>query len=176
VLNPLRRIPGVARVDLDGVEPRELFIDLVLDKVKEHDVDVGALVERLDGVSANVVLGELTERGLRYTVRSLGSLPTLEALGELVVDERGLRLSDIAEISYREPPIDYGRHLDGYDAIALNVYKESTANTVDVVRAVNRVLREDINADPLLAGINLFVWQDQAEQIASGINGLPSPE
>jgi HAE1 family hydrophobic/amphiphilic exporter-1 len=172
VLNPLRRIPGVARVELDGVAPRELYIDLVLDKVKEHDVDVGALVERLDGVSANVVLGELTERGLRYTVRSLGSLPSLEALGELVVDERGLRLSDIAEISYREPPIDYGRHLDGRDAIALNVYKESTANTVDVVRAVNRVLREDINADTLLAGINLFVWQDQAEQITSGINGL----
>ena len=47
VLNPIRRVPGVARVDLDGVAPREIFIDLVLDKVKEHGVDVGDLMERL---------------------------------------------------------------------------------------------------------------------------------
>ena len=171
VLNPIRRVQGVARVDLDGVEPKELFIDLVLDKVKEHRVDVGRLVELLDGVSANMVLGEANQDGLRYTVRSLGTFPTVEALGALVVDERGLRLSDIAEINFEEPPIAYGRHLDGHDAIALQVYKESTANTVEVVHAVDRVMAE-INDDPLLEGINLLVWEDQAEQITSGVDGL----
>ncbi len=172
VLNPLRRVPGVARVDLDGVEPRELFIDLILEKVKEHRVDVGALVEQLDRVSANMVLGEATEGGLRYTVRSLGTFPSVEALGDLVVNERGLRLRDFAEINYEEPPIAYGRHLDGHDSIALMVYKESTANTVDVVHEVNRVLHDEIDSDPLLEGINLFVWEDQAEQIVSCIDGL----
>ena len=174
VLNPLRRIPGVARVDLDGVEPRELYIDLILAKVKEHGIDVGRLARMLQGISANMVLGEADEDGLRYTVRSLGSFASIDALGDLVVDERGLRLSDIAEISYEEPPIAYGRHLDGQYAVALEVFKESTANTVEVVRAVHRVLEEDIDADPLLQGINLFVWQDQAGEITSGINGLRS--
>ena len=41
VLNRLRRVPGVARVDLDGVEPREISIDLVLARIREHNVDVG---------------------------------------------------------------------------------------------------------------------------------------
>jgi HAE1 family hydrophobic/amphiphilic exporter-1 len=172
VLNPLRRVPGVARVDLDGVEPRELFVDLILDKVKQHRVDVGRLAGLLDGISANTVLGQATEGGLRFTVRSLGTFSSVEALGELVVDERGLKLSDIAEINYEEPPIAYGRHLDGHDAVALMVYKESTANTVEVVRAVNRVMAEEIDNDPLLEGINLFVWEDQAEQITAGIDGL----
>ena len=89
-----------------------------------------------------------------------------------MIDERGLRLADIAEISYEEPLISYGRHLNRQDAVALNVYKESTANTVEVVHAVNRVIEEDINTDPLLAGVNLFVWEDQAEQITSGIDGF----
>ncbi len=172
VLNPLRRVPGVARVDLDGVEPRELFIDLILDKVKEHRVDVGRLAGLLDGISANMVLGEATQDGLRYTVRSLGTFPSVEALGDLVVNERGLRLSDIAEINYEEPPIAYGRHLDRHDAVALQVFKESTANTVEVVHAVNRVMAEEIDHDPLLEGINLFVWEDQAEQITAGVDGL----
>ena len=171
VLNPIRRVPGVARVDLDGVEPRELFIDLILDKVKEHRVDVGRLVDLLDGVSANMVLGVADQNGLRYTVRSLGTFESIEALGDLMIDERGLRLADIAEINFEEPPIAYGRRLDGYDAIALQVFKESTANTVEVVHAVDRVMAE-INNDPLLEGINLLVWEDQAEQITSGIDGL----
>lgn len=174
VLNPLRRLPGVARVDLNGVEPRELFVDLVLDRVKEHAVDVGALVRQLSGASVNMVLGQVDEQGLRYTVRSLGAFDSVEALSDLVVDRRGLRLGDVAEIRYEEPPLDFGRHLDGQYAVALDVYKESTANTVDVVRAVHRLVEEEINRDPLLEGVKLFVWQDQAADITSGINGLRS--
>ena len=152
ILNPLRRVPGVARVDLGGVEPRELFIDLVLDKVKEYNVDVSQLVETLQDVSTNMVLGRADAQGLRYTVRSIGSFESIEELANLVVDPRGLRLRDFAEISYEEPPLTYGRHLDGSYAIALDIYKESTANTVEVVHAVNTLLEEEINSDPLLQG------------------------
>ena len=55
---------------------------------------------------------------------------------------------------------------------AVAVYKESTANTVDVVRAASRVIEEEISEDPELAGIRLFVFQDQAEEILNGLNGL----
>lgn len=172
ILNPLRRVDGVARVDLNGVEPRELYVDLILDKVKEHSVDVGNLARLLQNVSSNMVLGRAESGGLRYTVRSIGSFDSIDALEDLVINERGLRLGEVAEISYEEPPLAFGRHLDGKYAVALDVYKESTANTVEVVRAVNRVVEQDINNDPLLKGIQLWVWQDQGEEITSGIDGL----
>ncbi len=172
ILNPLRRVNGVARVDLNGVEPRELFVDLILDKIKEHSVDVGSLAQLLQSVSTNLVLGRAESGGLRYTVRSLGSFDSIESLADLVINERGLRLGEVAEITYREPLLTFGRHLDGKYAVALDVYKESTANTVDVVREVTRVVEEDINNDPLLKGIQLWVFQDQGEEITSGINGL----
>ena len=172
ILNPLRRVNGVARVDLNGVEPRELFVDLILDKIKEHSVDVGGLAQLLQSVSTNLVLGRAESGGLRYTVRSLGSFDSIDSLNDLVIDERGLRLGEVAEITYEEPPLTFGRHLDGKYAVALDVYKESTANTVEVVREVNRVVEEDINSDPLLKGIQLWVFEDQAEAITSGIDGL----
>ncbi len=172
VLNRIRRIPGVARVSLRGVAPKEVRIDLILDRVREHDVDVGKLIERLQGASSNLVLGQVSHAGLRFSARALGALDSLQAIGDLAVNERGLRLSQIAEISYREPPITIGRHLDRSYAVALDIYKESTANTVDVVREVMHVIREDIHKDPLLHGLKLFVFQDQAREIVSGINGL----
>jgi hydrophobic/amphiphilic exporter-1 (mainly G- bacteria), HAE1 family len=172
VVNRIRRVPGVARVDLNGVAPREINIDLVLDRVKEHRVDVGRLIQNLQGASGNLVLGQVRDEQMRYTARAVGAFASLDAIGELPVDARGLKLGDIAVISYEEPPINFGRHLDGKYAVALDVFKESTANTVEVVRAVHRVIEEDIARDPLLAGIQLFTWDDQAEMITNGISGL----
>ncbi|HEX6199528.1 MAG TPA: efflux RND transporter permease subunit, partial [Thermoanaerobaculia bacterium] len=172
VLNRIRRVPGVARVDLGGVEPKEIDIDLALDEIKAHGVDVGALLETLRRSSENLVLGEVREGGLRYTARALGGFRSVEELRDLVIDPRGLRLSDVAEVTYEEPPLNYGRHLDGKDAIALTVFKESTANTVETAQAVMRVIEEDVGGDPLLQGITVFVWDDQAEEILNSLNGL----
>jgi HAE1 family hydrophobic/amphiphilic exporter-1 len=172
IKNRLRRVPGVARVELDGVAPREINIDLILDKVKAHNVDVGALMRQLQGASTNMVVGQVNEGGLRYTVRALGAFDSVEAFRNLPINNQGLRLSDIADIRYEEPPMDFGRHLDGKYAVAVNVFKESTANTVDVVDAAMKVINEDIAADPLLQGIKLFTWDDQAQMITNSVDGL----
>ncbi len=172
ILNRIRRVPGVARVTLDGVAPREVRIDLVLDRIREHGVDVGALIGRLRGASSNLVLGQVEDGGLRFTARALGEFASLDEIAELPVGVNGLRLGDLAEVSYEEPPYPHGRHLDGSFAIGLSVFKESTANTVEVVRSVMRVIQEDIDADPLLKGVKLFVWEDQAEEIVGGLRGL----
>ncbi|HUF78256.1 MAG TPA: efflux RND transporter permease subunit, partial [Thermoanaerobaculia bacterium] len=172
VLNRLRRVPGVARVDLGGVEPKEIDIDLALDAIKAHGVDVGTLLETLRRSSQSLVLGEVREGGLRYTARALGGFASVEELRDLVIDPRGLRLSDVAEVTYEEPPLDYGRRIDGKDAVALTLFKESTANTVETAHAVMQVIEEDIGGDPLLQGVKVFVFQDQAEEILNSRNGL----
>ncbi|MBW3671339.1 MAG: efflux RND transporter permease subunit, partial [Acidobacteria bacterium] len=172
IMNPIRRVPGVARVDLGGVAPKEINIDLSLDAINAHNVDVGSLIQKLQGASSNMVLGEVRNGGMRYTARALGQFDSVEDFEGLVINGAGLQLRDIADITYEEPALTYGRHLDGQYAIALEVFKESTANTVDVVHATMKVIEEDIGRDPLLQGINLFVWEDQAKEITNGIEGL----
>jgi HAE1 family hydrophobic/amphiphilic exporter-1 len=172
VINRLRRIPGVARVMLDGIEPRQIFIDIHLDKVKQLGVDMGGLIQTLRNSSQNLVLGEVESDGKRYTARAVGNFDSLESLRALLINERGLRLGDVADVLYEEPPIEFGRHLNHTQAIALNVFKESTANTVDVVNAVLAEINGEITKDPLLKGISLFMWQNQAEQITGSLDGL----
>jgi hydrophobic/amphiphilic exporter-1 (mainly G- bacteria), HAE1 family len=172
ILNRIRRVEGVARVDLEGVAPKEVYIDLVLARLLEHRVPVDEVVRNLRGASSTLVLGEVRDGNLRYTARGVGAFDSIEALQALPINGAGLRLGDVAEIRYEEPILAHGRRLDGHFAVALEVYKESTANTVDVVRSVERVIEEEIAADPLLQGVRLFVWEDQAEAITQGINGL----
>jgi HAE1 family hydrophobic/amphiphilic exporter-1 len=174
IANRLRRVPGVARVDLGGVLPREIYVDLRLARLKEHRVDLGQLVPRLASANASLPLGTVSADGQRYSARAVGALRSLEELRTLAVNDQGLRLGDIAELRYQEPPIDYGRRLNREKAVALDVFKESTANTVATVEAVQKVIREEIAHDPLLKGVNLFVWEDQAREIRAGIEGLSS--
>jgi len=172
ILNRIRRVPGVARVDLDGVSPREIDIELILDRIQAYNVDVGALVQQLAGSTSNLVLGQIEEGGLRFSARAIGDFQSVAEIGELEINANGVKLSDIATIYYEEPPHRWGRHLDLRDAVALSVFKESTANTVDVVESVMAVIEGEIDGDPLLEGVNLFVWEDQAKAITGGINGL----
>jgi len=174
IANRIRRVPGVARVDLGGVLPREIFVDLRLAKLKEHRVDLGQLVPRLASANTTLALGTVSADGKRYAARALGALRSLDELRTLAVNDQGLRLGDIADLRYEEPPIDFGRHLNREKAVGLDVFKESTANTVQTVEAVQKVIREEIAADPLLRGVNLFVWEDQAREIRAGIEGLSS--
>ena len=172
IANRIRRVPGVARVDMNGVAPAEISIDLIMDKVRAHNVDVSRLITTLQGASNNIVLGQVSDGGMRYIARATGAFNSVDSIANLVINERGLKVSDIAEIRYEEPPVEYGRHLEGKQAVAVDVFKESTANTVDVVRAVHKVIKEDINHDPVLQGISLFVWDDQGKMITDGLKGL----
>jgi len=172
IANRIRRVPGVARVDLGGVEPPQIYIDLRLEKLKAHRVELEALVPRLRSANRTLALGTVTDDGRRYSARAVGALTTLDDIKALAVNDQGLRLGDIADIRYEEPPVTFGRHLNREKAVALDVFKESTANTVETVEAVQKVIKDEIGSDPLLKGVNLFVWEDQAREIRGGIEGL----
>ncbi len=169
---PIQRIAGVARVDLEGVNPKVIYVDLILNKIREHNIDIGRLAELLQKNGANVSVGKIRSESNVITVRSLGNYPDFGALENLPVNDHGLRLKDVAEISYQEPALEFGRHLNHSYAVAVQVFKEPTANTVDVASQVTKLIKEDFPKDPDLKGISLFVWEDQAAEITNGLAGI----
>ena len=67
VVNPITRVPGVAKVELNGVEPNEVRINLRLGKIAEHGVDLGDLAARLMAANRNVSLGKLIPKAKSST-------------------------------------------------------------------------------------------------------------
>ena len=171
IIHPLERIQGVGRVQIDGIEPEEVAIYLEIDKLKAHAVDVDRLFQQVQGMNVTASLGEMTANGLRYNVRGLGNFETVEEVENLVINENGLRLKDVATIYFGEPLITYGRHLNSEPCIAFMIQKASGANSVDVAERVHASL-ERINNDPRLGGISVFLFWDQAEQIVNSLRGL----
>jgi len=171
LVRPLERIPGVARVTLEGIEPREVRIELIADRVISHGIDLVDLQQQLEQVNFSDSAGLIRDNDTRYRVNPKGEFRSVEEIGKLVISKEGLRLSDIAEIRYDSQKRTYARHLDRKYAIGISVFKESGANLVDVgQKALAEV--ERIGETPEMRGINVFFLDNQAEGVTESLSEL----
>ena len=173
IKKPVERVPGVAEVDLWGAGRREIDIDLRLDDIKRYRVDFRQLFQRLDDINVNRSLGRVVDGGIRYGAMTHGTLASVTDIENIPVNDRGLRLSDIADIVYDAPAPTGGNRLNGKSAVGFVVRKTSQANTVKVVDGVLAKI-EEIGKDPTLEGIDLKLWFNQGEQITKSLTGLLS--
>ena len=168
---PIERLEGIAQVEMYGVYPKEVRIELMADRVAAHDVNLVELSTLLRDSDFSLTAGKINDSNRRFMVRPLGELKSIEMIADLTINERGLRLKDIANVLYAEPELDHGRHLNGEYAIGLEIKKESGANTVEAVkRVVDEV--EKLKQDPEMHGVNIYYMDDAADGIVSSLNDL----
>ncbi|MEQ1439281.1 efflux RND transporter permease subunit [Fontimonas sp. SYSU GA230001] len=167
----IERLPGVSRVELYGVVPKEVRIELAADRVAAHGVDLRALAQTLQRANFATTAGNLIESGRRWYVKPEARFASLDEIRAMPVDARGLRLGDIADVTYAEPVRTYGRHLDGRYAVGVNVFKETGANLVEVA---DRALAEfeAVKRLPEMAGISLYVMDNTGDSVRSSLDDL----
>ncbi len=171
IVKPLERIPGVAQVRLDGVNPKEVRINLRVADLEAHRVDVRRVMQMLRASNFDQSLGTLRDSVQRYAVRTVGTFTSLDQIRNLPIRADGLRLQDIADVVYEEPSLEYGRHLDGRFAIGVTVSKEAGANAVTICDAVQERV-EAMNEDSELEGVNFLIWFNQGAEIRKTLKNL----
>ncbi len=167
----IERVPGVGQVELYGAEKKQFKIELIANRIISYSIDLNQLMSRLQRSNFSVSAGKITDAGFRYNVRPVGELTSVEDIGNLIVGENNLRLSDIANVSYTSPRRNYARHLDQKYAIGIDVVKESDANTVQVVEDVLEEI-EQASELPEMQGIVVYEMFNQAEGIISSLREL----
>ncbi len=167
----LERLPGVARVEVEGVARQEVLVALDKDRLNAHGVALNELVQRLQAANFSVSAGHITEAGQRLRVQPRGELTDLQALRELRVDGRGTRLSDIAEVNLQPQRMSYVRQMEGRPSVGVDIYKERAANLVDLSRAVRAELAV-LQDDPAMRGIEIETVFDQGEAVTSSLLAL----
>jgi len=167
---PIERVEGVSRVELYGVDPKEIRILLNADRVAAHGVDLNELRDLLEKANFSVSAGRMTDGQQRFSVRPIGELTSLQDVKDILVRDN-LRLGEIADVELRTPDRNYGRHLDRSYAIGLDIYKQPGANLVDVARRVLTTV-ESARDTPQMSGINIFELESAAQGVTSSLSDL----
>ncbi len=167
---PIERLQGVSRVELYGVQKKQITIRLLSDRIAALHIDISQLYQTLNQANFSMTAGTFFDLEQKITVNPVGEFRNKSDIENLIV-ARNVRLKDVAEVKFETPEATEGRHLDRTHAIGLNIFRESGANLVQVSEAVMQEI-EKAKQNRAFNGINVFIMQDEADSVSSSLEDL----
>ena len=174
----IETLSEIRRVDLLGIQDKEIQIDLDLFKMQANDItfdDVSNAIRQRDVLisGGNVEIGSK-----EYTLQIAGKFKQVEEIGQVILrNSRGMPvyLKDIASIRLIEKDPDSYSRLDGVPTTSLNVIKKAGENLVDAADKIT-VMVEEFKTKKLPAELrdkfNIKISADQSFQTKNMLNEL----
>lgn len=162
----LSRIPGVARVLVNGGEQREFQVVVSPDRLAAQGLSVGQVDDALSKANTVSAVGSYDDRYVRHLVIVSSSLTGVDAIRDAVVAVKNrvpVTVGDVADVSEgiaRKTVIATG---GGHEAVLLNVVRSPEGNTVQVaddVRAEIQAIRSGLPPD-----VRLSSFYDQSQLV-----------
>jgi len=170
IVKPLSRVDGVAQVELDGMEEKEILIELDRERTNASGLNIYEVARDLSADNFTMASGTVYEGARKLMLRSVARYDSIDELRERRVAD-SVRLGDIAEIRYEEAEKRYRVRALGEPAVALNVFKDGEANGRDVARKLAATV-ERMREDPALRNAKLFVFMNQDQIISESLDTL----
>jgi len=166
----LERVAGVAALDVWGVPKRGLYVDYDRDRLYAHGVNLGEVQRRIQTDNFQMSSGKIVDKGQVLHARGLSPFEDIEDLVRYPVRD-DIVLADIADIQYRLAVSSSINRIDGKEAAAIAIRKDSSANTIDVADRVEEVL-DGLKGDPRVDGAEFFVFFNQGDMIRESLQTL----
>lgn len=167
---PMERVEGVSRVQLYGVDKRDIVIRLDEQRMAHMQITSAQVRERLNQANFALSVGYLDTSDSRLLIKPVGEFRHLDDIGAVHITQH-IQLKDIAEIGYELPPRRDGRHFNQSYAIGMDVFKESTANLVEVSERALAVVQA-ASEHPQFAHIDLMLMDDTAASVKTSLHDL----
>lgn len=146
VLAPeVQRLDGVAIVDVFGGYEPEISVQVDRDRLEAHHLRLAAVVEAIRNHNVSAPAGQIRSAGRQYTFRVNEQSHSLQEIAQIpITSPSGTRVlvGDIVELKEGGGE-DLSRfRVNGKAAIALQIFKQDDANTVEVVRRAQAKFKE----------------------------------
>ena len=144
IKEPLEGVSGVGQIQIVGGRTRAFDIELNADALSARQISVEQVRAAIATQNVELPGGRVASSDREDVLRTMARVRNADELGRLVVAERPgapVLLSELATVhDAEEDPRSLSR-LDGRNAVALVVQKQSGTNTVEVVNTVLARLR-----------------------------------
>lgn len=170
VILPISRIEGVASVQAQGLEEKEILIELDRARVEGSGLNIYNLAMELSDDNFTLASGSVRYGSRKLLLRSVARYGSVEELENLKVGPN-TRLKDVSNIIYDEPEKNYSVRVNSRPAFALLVLKEGQANTMAVSERVSRAV-EEIQENPRLQSTLVVTLFNQGEVIDESLATL----
>ena len=173
VKDRLQNLPGVAQVRIFGERRFAMRLWLDPQRMAAYRVTPQDVENALRKQNVEIPAGRVESKAREFTVVSETDLRTPEEFDRIILRDEGgylVRLKDVgrAELGARDERVS--ARFNGRGAVAIGVVKQSTANPLDVSKAVNDALPKIRAALP--EGMGVDVGYDSSVFIAKSIDAV----
>jgi hydrophobic/amphiphilic exporter-1 (mainly G- bacteria), HAE1 family len=166
----LESIPGVAKAKLVGSSRREVAVNLDPVRLEALGMGVDEVVFGLQSENVNTPLGRLNRGSSEMPLRIAGKPKEVEDYPGMVIARRGTQPITIGDVATVVDTVEEQRSLalvNGEPAVAVDITKQTKANTVQVVDAVKKTVAE--LGQELPAGTEIQIVRDSSVFIRDAV-------
>ncbi len=159
----LEAMEGVAAARVQGGLERQVLVEVREDWLAARGITQDQVRMALQSENVNLAGGKILEGQTEYLIRTLGELRGLDDIRSLEIarqDGTRVAISEVASVREASAERKVVSHLDGREAVEIEIFKEADANIVEVSRRVKTAL-----------GLGVPVVPEALEQHGGGGHG-----
>jgi multidrug efflux pump subunit AcrB len=169
----LKTVDGVRTAESWAFPPRELRVQLDLQRMAELGLKPPQVIQALQSENADIPAGSLDVGTRTFSLKTLGTYKSLDEVRDTVVASAGgrnVRVRDLAEVSWDSQPLSYIGRFNGQRAVFVTANQKDGYNILDVNARVEAALQRF--AKDLPKRIRLARGFDQARNVANRLDHL----
>lgn len=152
VKDRLARVPGVGDVQIFGAKDFAMRLWLDPEKLRARQITIEDVLAAVRRQNIQVAAGQigapptLSDQPIQLTLTTLGRLETTQQFEQIILraepNGRILRLGDVARIELGAAAYYWSVEYKSKPAIAVGIFATPTANTLNVVEGIKKVLKQ----------------------------------
>ncbi|MDQ7095609.1 efflux RND transporter permease subunit [Desulfosporosinus sp. PR] len=169
----LGNLPNIGQVSLLGANAKQLQVKLDKSAVEYYGINLKTLMALIGSENVNTPAGDIVQGSSDLTVDMIGEFQNLDDVKNIMVPTSNsgtVRLGDIADVTFDYPANDTSIKLNGQNAIAISIQKQSDANVVQTVDGVKKELTKIMKTLP--KGVKLTIANDSTTAIKASVDSI----
>ena len=174
IRDDLLAIPEITQVELRGVRPYEISIEVQENTLQRYGLTLGQIADRIKKASVDLPGGAVKSKGGEVLIRTKEKRYKGPEYADITVLEQSdgteLKLGNIAKVRDGFEETDEWAFLDGLPAAAIAVYRVGDQKPLEISGIVKEYVKQKNNLLP--ESLNLAVWSDFSDVYRSRLNLL----
>ncbi len=167
------RVSGVGSSNVYGGYEREMQVIVDSNALASRRITIQQMAHAINAENDNYSAGKFDEGKRRYIVRTVGEYQSPKDIEKVVIANRNgspVYVGDVARVrlGYKDP--EHAVRQNGEPSIAVNVVKESGANTIEVMSSIMQAMKELNEGELKERNLTLFNVYEETGYIINAID------
>lgn len=171
----IEKVNEISKVDIRGVNEREVKIDVNPYKMMSFNLNFQAISQAVKSENMSMSAGEMRFDDTKRSIRILGEFESVKEIEDIIIKAKNgniVYLKDVAEVSFAYADPNSIARLDQNPVVSLQVVKKSGENLLSATDQIFEILDNAVENHQMPDDLKISITDDQSDMIRKQLSNL----